>query len=124
MSDDIIIPSFDKQLEKAGIRTIRQDSADELKSLLHSKPKTFLVFYAPWCGHCQRLLPELVLMNERLGSDCQIVAVDATKNKKLSSLFNVLGYPTIYKINGSDYSKRSQFSGQRTVEEMKKFLER
>jgi protein disulfide-isomerase A6 len=62
-------------------------------------------FYAPWCGHCKKLVP----IYEKLGnvfaseSDVVIGKVDATENQALAETYGVTGYPTIkYFPSGSD----------------------
>ncbi|KAF1781730.1 Thioredoxin, conserved site [Phytophthora cactorum] len=58
---------------------------------------TLLVeFYAPWCGHCQKLTPEYAAAAKNLKeagpahSSCQ---VDATAESKLAEQFAVRGFP-------------------------------
>ena len=56
----------------------------------------FVIFYAPWCGHCQKLLPELEKVAEILSKENIIVAkVDATKEKNLSNKYKIVSYPTL-----------------------------
>ena len=59
-------------------------------------------FYAPWCGHCQRLRPlyESVAKEIQSLEDVKVgvAKVDATVEKALASRFPLKGYPTIYFI--------------------------
>jgi protein disulfide-isomerase A1 len=56
----------------------------------------FVAFYAPWCGHCQKLLPELEKVAEILSKENIIVAkVDATKEKNLSNKYKIVSYPIL-----------------------------
>ena len=71
----------------------------------------FVAFYAPWCGHCQKLLPELEKVAEILSKENIIVAkVDATKEKNLSNKYKIVSYPTLrfFKENTS-----VKYSGKR-----------
>ncbi|CAF1193496.1 unnamed protein product [Adineta ricciae] len=56
-----------------------------------------VMFYAPWCGHCKNLKPELIQASIDLheqGSNAIIVAVDATKSPALTKLYKIQGFPT------------------------------
>lgn len=58
----------------------------------------FVDFYAPWCGHCKRLNPELdaaapVLAG--LKKPIIIAKVNADKYTRLASKYDVDGYPTL-----------------------------
>jgi thiol-disulfide isomerase/thioredoxin len=53
-----------------------------------------IVFYAPWCPHCKRLVPaweELVAA----GIKTVLAAVDCTVEAELCARFVIEGYPTI-----------------------------
>ncbi|CAD6263670.1 unnamed protein product [Miscanthus lutarioriparius] len=58
----------------------------------------FVDFYAPWCGHCKRLAPELdeaapVLAG--LSEPIVVAKVNADKYRKLGSKYGVDGFPTL-----------------------------
>ncbi|NWY51986.1 PDIA2 isomerase, partial [Chionis minor] len=55
-------------------------------------------FYAPWCGHCQRLAPAFAqaaaeLRNE--SSPARLAKVDATAQTALANEFGITSYPTL-----------------------------
>ncbi|GFP81374.1 protein disulfide isomerase-like 5-2 [Phtheirospermum japonicum] len=58
----------------------------------------FVDFYAPWCGHCKHLAPELdkaAPILAGLKPPIVIAKVDADKYRKLASKHDVDGYPTL-----------------------------
>ena len=65
--------------------------------------KMWLVeFYAPWCGHCQKLVPHYKAAAKELdNSDVAVGAVDCDTHKSLAQKYGVKGYPTI-KFFGAD----------------------
>lgn len=72
-----------------------------------------IVFKADWCGHCQRLLPELKKVNDITGLLYPIVLIDADKSPKLAEKAGVKGFPTVKFINSKGYIQ-SDYKGGRT----------
>ncbi|XP_024901560.1 protein disulfide-isomerase A6, partial [Pteropus alecto] len=72
-------------------------------------------FYAPWCGHCQRLTPEWKKVATALKDVVKVGAVDADKHQSLGGQYGVQGFPTI-KIFGSNKNKPEDYQGARTSE--------
>lgn len=55
-------------------------------------------FYAPWCGHCKRLAPELdktARILAELKQPLVIAKIDADKYKRVGSKYDIDGYPTL-----------------------------
>uniref|UniRef100_A0A6Q2Y3T2 Protein disulfide-isomerase n=1 Tax=Esox lucius TaxID=8010 RepID=A0A6Q2Y3T2_ESOLU len=76
---------------------------------------TLLVeFFAPWCGHCQRLAPEYETAATKLKGKVYLAKVDCTVNSETCGRFGVNGYPTL-KIfrNGED---SAAYDGPRTAD--------
>lgn len=55
-------------------------------------------FYAPWCGHCKRLAPQLdkaASILADLKKPISIAKIDADKYKRVGSKYGIDGYPTL-----------------------------
>lgn len=66
-------------------------------------------FYAPWCGHCQRLAPEYEKAASALKGVARIAAINADSEKVNVA---IQGYPTIkFFVDG----KMSDYNGERTT---------
>jgi len=87
-----------------------------------SKGDTFIKFYAPWCGHCQKLAPAWDELAKGFESDSQvkIAKVDCTQHQAVCQEHEIKGYPTLaYFRNGA---KMETYKGARTLAELKDFV--
>lgn len=71
-------------------------------------------FYAPWCGHCQSLVPEYKKLAKALKGIIKVGSVNADEHKSLGGQYGVRGFPTI-KIFGTNKRTPTDFNGQRTA---------
>ena len=60
----------------------------------------FVDFYAPWCGHCKRLEPELekvakALVDEGLRAKVAKMDADNGKHKPIAKRYGVKGFPSL-----------------------------
>ncbi|XP_071737839.1 protein disulfide-isomerase 5-2-like [Rutidosis leptorrhynchoides] len=69
-----------------------------LDSAISSFDFILLDFYAPWCGHCKRLSPELdkaAPMLSGLKKPVVIAKIDADKYSRVASKYKIDGFPTL-----------------------------
>lgn len=67
-----------------------------------------LAFVAPWCGHCQALLPELELAAATLSEeqpDVIVAKVDGTEEVSLAKAHGVEGWPTLLWFRAGVFSR-------------------
>jgi len=77
-----------------------------------------LEFYAPWCGHCKKLVPTYEQVATQLKGKVSVGKVDCTQEKKVAAQYKIRGYPTLkFKTNGQLYD----YSGDRSVADLYKF---
>jgi len=71
--------------------------------LVRQNKDVFVELYAPWCGHCKKLLPIFEELGEFFGNDEGIVIakMDATANG-LPEDVAVEGYPTLILFNANN----------------------
>ena len=73
-----------------------------------------LLFYAPWCGHCQHMVNEVTQLGEQLFDENFVIgAVNCEKQDDISKKYNIQGFPTIFLSVGG---KTEQYNGERTVD--------
>ncbi|XP_061609497.1 protein disulfide-isomerase A6 isoform X1 [Phyllopteryx taeniolatus] len=83
------------------------------REVIQSDSLWLIEFYAPWCGHCQKLTPDWKKAATALKGIVKVGAVDADQHKSLGSQYGVSGFPTI-KIFGSNKNKPEQYQGGRS----------
>ena len=95
--------------------------ADELKTRLASSEKTLVLFYADWCGHCQRLEPvwdettgkaKDKMVKRNVGQK-DVDKKTAAENQEIMDQFNIQGFPTIMVFHNG---KAVPYEGERTTE--------
>jgi len=82
--------------ERSHIVTLTSENFDEVVS--RSAGVTFVEFYAPWCGHCKKLEPELEKAAKELhGSVVKICKMNAeeAENRPIAKKYGVSGFPTL-----------------------------
>uniref|UniRef100_A0A1B6DFB0 Thioredoxin domain-containing protein n=1 Tax=Clastoptera arizonana TaxID=38151 RepID=A0A1B6DFB0_9HEMI len=86
------------------------------------KGNYFIKFYAPWCGHCQKLAPTWEELAKTFESDetVNIAKIDCTEHKSMCSLYDVKGYPTLLWFQ--DGKKVEVYHGQRNHDDLKDFI--
>lgn len=62
-----------------------------------AKGHHFIKFYAPWCGHCQKLAPTWEQLANSLRNDdaVSISKIDCTLFRSICEQFEIKGYPTL-----------------------------
>jgi protein disulfide-isomerase-like protein len=79
-----------------------------------------VAFYAPWCGHCQRLLPEYAKAAKQLtNSHVRLAKIDVSSSPDLKATYNVQSYPTIIWF---DNSSPIEYTGGRTDRKILKWI--
>jgi len=76
---DITTASWDSEVTNAGVPVI-------------------VDFWAPWCGPCRTLAPELDKLAERVGPAAKFVKVNIDENQELAVRFSVMSIPTVAKF--------------------------
>ncbi|CAG9460579.1 unnamed protein product [Pedinophyceae sp. YPF-701] len=90
------------------------------KYIKESKGVWLVEFYAPWCGHCQNLVPEYEKAARALLGVVNVGAVDADAHRELAAPYDVRGFPTIKLLytNKKGEIKSIDYNGGRTAKDM------
>lgn len=75
--------------------SIQDLTVENFDSVIKSNPYCLVLFYAPWCPHCNDFKPEYVKAASVLEDKVVICKVDATKQKALNKPNGVSGVPKV-----------------------------
>merc|ERR1711871_479170 len=104
---------------KSGITELSSADFDAKVTKSLHKNVWMVEFYAPWCGHCQKLKSDYEKMAKTVKGMVKVGAVDASedKNKPLAGRFGVQGFLTS-KVFDSENPNGADYQGQRTGKAM------
>jgi len=87
-----------------------------------AKGDTFVKFYAPWCGHCQKLAPTWDELAKSFEKDevVKIAKLDCTQHQAVCQEQDVKGYPTLHYFR--EGRKFETYKGARTMADLKDFV--
>lgn len=117
--------------EKAGLRVKEEKPESKVVELgpdnfdetaLDTTKAAFVMFFAPWCGHCKAIKPvwkELAALFEAEAS-VVIASVDADQHNALGSKYDVSGFPTL-KMFGFD-NEPAPYSGARELQPLVEYV--
>ena len=77
-------------------------------------------FYAPWCGHCQKLAPSWELAAKHLKGVVKVGAIDTDKHGDIGGKYGIKGFPTL-KFFGNDKKNPIDFNGGRDADSIRKW---
>ncbi|NXL94240.1 PDIA2 isomerase, partial [Alectura lathami] len=84
-------------------------------------------FYAPWCGHCQRLAPEFARAAVTLRNESEAVRlgkVDATAQADLRAEFGIDAYPTLKLFRDGNRTHPVAYTGRMDAEGIVRWMQR
>jgi len=92
--------------------------------VMDDKKDVLVEFYAPWCGHCKKLVPiyDELAKNLRHNTNLVIAKVDSTANEV--EQVSIKGFPTIKFFPAGKKSTPEDYDGDRTVEGFTVWLEK
>jgi thioredoxin 1 len=75
------------------------------KEVLRSEVPVVVDFWAPWCGPCRMVGPEIDKLAAKLGDSTKFVKVNIDENRDLAIRYGVMSIPTIAKFEDGSLSK-------------------
>ncbi|RNF11207.1 thioredoxin [Trypanosoma rangeli] len=80
-----------------------------------SHKPVYILFYAPWCGHCRKIHPEWEKFAQAVQGTIRVGAINADEHSQLGHQFGVRGFPTIkyWNVGEKDINKAQEYGGPR-----------
>uniref|UniRef100_A0A8D0H6K6 Protein disulfide-isomerase n=1 Tax=Sphenodon punctatus TaxID=8508 RepID=A0A8D0H6K6_SPHPU len=94
--------------------------------VLDPNSDVLIEFYAPWCGHCNKLEPVYTELGKKYKTQKNLVIakMDATANDVTDNLYKVEGFPTIYFAPSNQKKNPIKYEGgENDLEHLSKFIE-
>ncbi|PKQ29419.1 MAG: thioredoxin [Actinobacteria bacterium HGW-Actinobacteria-10] len=87
--------------------TVRDISSAEFSAeVLDATTPVVVDFWAPWCGPCRVVGPEIDKLSERMGDTVKFVKVNIDENREIALEYGIMSIPSILKFD------RGQVAGQ------------
>jgi thioredoxin 1 len=79
--------------------TVREITEEQFQAEVLDASKPIIVdFWAPWCGPCRMVAPELEKLAERVGGDASFVKVNVDEARDVAIRYGIMSIPTIAKF--------------------------
>lgn len=70
-------------------------SISDFQAKISQSSKTFVKFYATWCGSCKHMKPIIDAIAGEYGDTYDFIAVDVDAGSKLADKYDITGLPTV-----------------------------
>jgi thioredoxin 1 len=65
------------------------------QEVLSAEVPVVVDFWAPWCGPCRMVAPEMEKLAEKMGARARVVKVNVDENAELAGRHGVMSIPTL-----------------------------
>ena len=91
--------------------------------VINSNKVVLVEFFASWCPHCQRMMPIVEEVKEKLGDRASVYQFDIDKYPKLTEENGVEGFPTfiVYKDGQEVWRESGEMPGEELYRAVTRF---
>jgi protein disulfide-isomerase A6 len=93
---------------------------------MNSTIPTLVLFYAPWCGHCQKIKPEYenLIKKYKNNKKHRVEMINCDDHKEFSKKNGITGFPTIRYYTNPKEDKFVEYLGERSENALQNFMSR
>ncbi|PXF43570.1 Protein disulfide-isomerase [Gracilariopsis chorda] len=95
---------------------------DNFHSLIAGEGLIFVKFFAPWCGHCKKMIWDFREAATELKGKATLVELDATVERDLAKKYEIRGFPVLKLFSKGEVI--SDYKGDRIKEDFIKYIDR
>lgn len=86
---------------------VKNVSSEEFSAeVLDATTPVVVDFWAPWCGPCRVVGPEIEKLSERMGDAVKFVKVNVDENREIAMEYGIMSIPSILKFDRGQVAKQ------------------
>jgi thiol-disulfide isomerase/thioredoxin len=100
------------------------ETFDNAQKQLSDSDKLFVMYYAEWCGHCKKTMPEFENLINNYKGNIKIIVINSEDEeyKNLVKSQNIKGFPTIRYYSSGIEGVYQEYNGGRTEKDFAEYL--
>ena len=100
------------------------DSSNFKREVLDIEKPTMVAFTAPWCGHCQKLVPDYSKVAAQLDGVVKLASIDCDddKNKPVCGKYGIQGFPTLKLFPPTKKRLPKDYQGPRSAKDIAAYM--
>jgi thioredoxin 1 len=97
---------------------VREITGDDVfnAEVLESDTPVVVDFWAPWCGPCRMVAPELDKLAQQVGDSVKFVKVNVDEHRDIAMRYSIMSIPTLIKFDKGAVA--AQVVGARSAADM------
>lgn len=100
------------------------DASNFKREVLDIEKPTMVAFTAPWCGHCQKLVPDYSKVAAQLDGVVKMASIDCDddKNKPTCGKYGIQGFPTLKLFPPTKKRLPKDYQGPRSAKDIAAYM--